>query len=287
MAPAFTSSSFIATHRGRLAAINIQPYKRTTTNSYVTACKTNNCIYTLLSPSDGRYRPFSRITLNNMDPHRTSTPFFRVSPDSYALDSTFILAVASSNTSTSGEYSSTGHNIWVSYNWKTKEYKIRPFSVSNERYDRNWLGRSEDASYILLDESPAPNISYRANPLPTTFKSSHPDFDRVLLFLEDYYQIKLTKPSVSPYFSERIANKNSLTTSAFRRYKGAIWTKNICFSINKRLNRERFHNLIFPQLFHKDLSNRFITRYPNHDMDYGMRSYRYTRTLNWDSTKGF
>ena len=62
MAPAFTSSSFIATHRGRLAAINIQPYKRTTTNSYVTACKTNNCIYTLLSPSDGRYRPFSRIT---------------------------------------------------------------------------------------------------------------------------------------------------------------------------------------------------------------------------------
>ena len=38
-----------------------------------------NCIFTLLSPPDNRYRPFSRITLNNIDAHRTNTPFFNVS----------------------------------------------------------------------------------------------------------------------------------------------------------------------------------------------------------------
>ena len=45
--------------------------------------------------------------------------------------------------------------------------------------------------------------------------------------------------------------------------------------------------MIFPASFAKDLSNRFIAKYPNHDLDYGMRSYKYTYMHNWDATKGF
>ena len=84
---------------------------------------------------------------------------------------------------------------------------------------------------------------------------------------------------MSPYISDRLSNKASLTPSRYRRYKGAIWTKNICFSINRRLNRESGHTMIFPASFAKDLSNRFIAKYPNHDLDYGMRSYKYTYTI--------
>ena len=282
----FNSSSFVATHRGRLAAVNIQPYKNIN-NSLVKSCSTNNCIYTLLSPPENRYSPFKRITLNNIDPHRTSTPYYNVSPDTSTLDSTFILAVASSITSNSGNSTSSSPNIWVSYNWKTNQYKIRPFKVSNEVYNRNWLGRSEDASYILLEQSPEPTISYQSKSLPTTFTSSDPNFSKILSFLEDYYKIKLTAPSVSPYISDRLSNKASLTPSRYRRYKGAIWTKNICFSINRRLNRESGHTMTFPASFAKDLSDRFIAKYPNHDLDYGMRSYKYTYMHNWDATKGF
>ena len=284
----FTGSSFIATHRGRLAAVNLDPYKNV--NSIpVLACKTSDCIYTLLSPPDSRYRPFTRITLNNMDAHRTNTPFFNANADSSALDSTFILAAASSLQSTNSNVnsSSSAPNIWVSYNWKTKEYKIRPFTVTSEKYNRNWIGQQEDASYILLDQFPTPSISYDGKSLPTTFNSTHPEFDQILLFLEEFYQIKLTQANTSPYFSDRSLNKSSLTTSPYRQYKGSVWTKNICFSINKRLNRERFHDFIFPASFHKDLTNRFSSKYPNHDLDYGMRSYKYTYTSNWDSTKGF
>ena len=277
----FNSSSFVATHRGRLAAINIQPYK-IVGGSPVKVCNSSNCIFTLLSPPDNRYRPFSRITLNNIDAHRTSTPFFNVSPDARSLDSTFILAVASSR-----DPSSSPPNIWVSYNWKTQEYQIHPFTVSNERTDKNWLGRQEDASYLLLDKSTSLSLSHSGNPLPTSFTSSNPSFTQVLSFLEDYYQVKLTSPSISPYINDRLNGKESLTKSQLRRYKGAIWTKNICFSINRRLNRESFHDFTFPSSFPKDLSSRFNERHPNHDLDYGMRSYKYTHTSNWDSTKGF
>ena len=277
----FNSSPFLATHRGRLVAVNIQPYK-SVNNKLVKACNTDNCIYTLLSPPDYRYKPFSRITLNNIDPHRTTTPYFSASPDARSLDSTFILAVASSNNS-----SSSAPNIWVSYNWKTKEYKINPFTVSNERSNRNWLGSYEDASYILLDHSPVLSISHKGVTIPTTFKNTHPNFSLVLDFLAQDYQIKLTAPSISPYIKDRQANKSSLSISQHRRYKGAIWTKNICFSIDKRINRERFHDFIFPASFSNDLSNRFKNKYPNHDLDYGMRSYKYTYTSNWDSTRGF
>ena len=248
------------------------------------ACKTSNCIYTLLSPPDNRWSPHRRITLNNMDPHRTSTPFYSVNPDSYPLDSTFILAVASSKNLNTQSYPP---NIWVSYNWKTKIFNIRPFTVSTEKYQRNWNIQNESASYLLLDNSPVPSIVYNGNSLPNSFNALHPDFNRVLLFLEEVYKIKLTQPSVSPYFLNRSANIASLTTSPHRRYKGSVWTKNICFSINRRLNRERVHEFIFPIDFHKDLSDRYTEKYPNHDLDYGMRSYKYTTTSNWDSTKGF
>ena len=279
----FTSSSFIATHRGRLAAVNINPYTRVN-NQFVMACKTSNCIYTLLSPPDNRWSPHRRITLNNMDPHRTSTPFYSVNPDSYPLDSTFILAVASSRNLNTQGYPP---NIWVSYNWKTKIFNIRPFTVSTEKYQRNWNIQNESTSYLLLDNSPVPSIVYNGNSLPNSFNALHPDFNRVLLFLEEVYKVKLTQPSVSPYFLNRSANIASLTTSPHRRYKGSVWTKNICFSINRRLNRERVHEFIFPIDFHKDLSDRYTEKYPNHDLDYGMRSYKYTNTSNWDSTKGF
>lgn len=274
----FNDSSFIATHRGRLVAVNIQPYK----TSLQKACNSPNCIFTLLSPPDSRYRPFSRITLNNIDPHRTRTPYFNVSPDSRSLDSTFILAVASSLNPRSSP-----PNIWVSYNWKTKQYKILPFTVSNERSNKNWIGRQEDASYILLNEGPTLNISYRGTSLPTTFTSTHPSFFQILSFLEEYYQVKLTSPSLSPYINDRSSGKGSLTTSQYRRYKGAIWTKNICFSINRRLNREGYHDFTFPAKFSNDLLKRFGSNNTDYDLDYGMRSYKYTYTSNWDSTKGF
>ena len=277
----FNDSSFVATHRGRLVAVNIQPYKLIGGRAEK-VCNTKNCIYTLLSPPDSRYRPFSRITLNNIDAHRTTTPFFNVSADARSLDSTFILAVASSR-----DPYSTPPNIWVSYNWKSKEYEILPFTVSNEKSNKNWIGRQENASYLLLDKSPALNINYKGNQLPTLFKSSHPNFPQILEFLEDYYQIKLTSPSTSPYINDRSSGNTSLTYSQFRRYKGAIWTKNICFSINRRLNRESNHEFTFLPTFPKDLFSRFSNKLPNYDLDYGMRSYKYTYTSNWDSTKGF
>ena len=189
--------------------------------------------------------------------------------------------VASSNNS-----SSSAPNIGF-VQLEDDEYKINPFTVSNERSNRNWLASYEDASYILLDHSPVLSISHNGVTLPTTFKNTHPNFLQVLNFLEQDYQIKLTAPSVSPYIKDRQANKNSLSISQYRRYKGAIWTKNICFSINKRINRERFHDFIFPVSFSNDLSNRYKNKYPNHDLDYGMRSYKYTYTSNWDSTRGF
>ena len=277
----FNGSSFIANHRGRLVAVNIQPYIEVG-GGFQKACNSPNCIFTLLSPPENRYRPFSRITLNNIDPHRTSTPYFNVSPDSRTLDSRFILAVASSNYP-----SSSPPNIWISYNWKTKEYKILPFTVSSERTNKNWIGRQENASYLLLNESPTVNINYNGKILPTTFTSTHPSFLQILSFLEDFYQIKLTSPSTSPYINDRTAGKESLTTSKYRRYKGAIWTKNICFSINRQLNREIYHEFTFPAAFSQDLSKRFSVINPNHDLDYGMRSYKYTHTSNWDASKGF
>ena len=113
----------MATHRGRLAAVNIQPYKNIN-NSLVKSCSTNNCIYTLLSPPENRYSPFKRITLNNIDPHRTSTPYYNVSPDTSTLDSTIILAVDSSITSNSGNSTSSSPNMGFIIGKRTSKIRL-------------------------------------------------------------------------------------------------------------------------------------------------------------------
>ena len=241
-------SSALIVHRGRLAVTNL-----TGTN--------DKRVWDLLGPSKSRF-------LINGDSSRSIVN--RMSHDDHMLDGHKVLAVA--RYSYWGQYNTrffyTPQYIAVTYNWRNNTFRIWDAVVRRSPSGGSTSSNSNGLLQITLPSGGSSSINSLWGRIPRQFSaSSLNSYSNPLKIL---YSLSFTKPG-------------TYEQNPVRRYSGAVWSRNVCFSRNWKYGdylRDQYWE------FNPDFVDKLVDRYDStFRMGYAVYKSRYIRS--WDILRDF